>query len=93
VIVGTIVGLVAAAIMARVIESMVIGVSPFDLVSFGTAAGLMTACAAAAASQAATRARRVSPGWTPPHRVGSTRCPDAALASGEGEGARGTRSR
>jgi putative ABC transport system permease protein len=58
---GTAVGLIAAVLMSRLVDSFLIGVSRLDAVSFAGAAGLMLAGAAAAGLSAAWRIRGLSP--------------------------------
>jgi ABC-type antimicrobial peptide transport system permease subunit len=59
--IGVAVGLVAAAILARLVAAMLFGVTATDPVTFGGAALLVLGVAAAASLLAARRAARVEP--------------------------------
>jgi putative ABC transport system permease protein len=59
---GTGAGLLAAALLARFVASVLVGVSRFDPLSYAAAALLMLACAAAAGLVAAWGLRRITPG-------------------------------
>jgi ABC-type antimicrobial peptide transport system permease subunit len=58
---GTMVGVVVAAILVRLLQSVLFGVSPYDPVAFVAAPLLMLSIAAAAASLPTRRAIRVDP--------------------------------
>jgi predicted permease len=58
---GVAVGVVAAAALARLLHSLLYGVAPIDPPTFGVAAGVLVAAAAAAAWLPARRAARVDP--------------------------------
>ena len=58
---GLAVGAVAAALLARLAKSMLYGVAPLDLLSFGAAFGILVLAGAAAAVIPASRAARLDP--------------------------------
>jgi putative ABC transport system permease protein len=58
---GAMAGLIAAALLARFVASLLVGVSRLDPLTYGGVALLMTGCAAAAGFVAAWRVRRISP--------------------------------
>ena len=60
-VVGVILGLAGALAAARVVETMLFGVTPFDPASYGTTAGVLLAVAALACYLPARRAMRVDP--------------------------------
>jgi ABC-type antimicrobial peptide transport system permease subunit len=61
---GTLVGVVAAAILAGAMQSLVFGVPPRDALSFGGAAGVLLAVALVASYLPARRAASVDPAVT-----------------------------
>jgi ABC-type antimicrobial peptide transport system permease subunit len=58
---GAVVGLAAAAIVARVFVTALPGLSPLDPLTYASVALLMTTCAASAGLIAAWRLRAVAP--------------------------------
>ena len=60
-VIGVILGLAGALAAARVVETMLFGVTPFDPASYGTTAGVLLAVAALACYMPARRAMRVDP--------------------------------
>jgi predicted permease len=61
IVVGVVIGIVGAAATARVFQSVLFGVSPYDPVAFVAAPALMVAIAAAAAFVPTRQAMRVDP--------------------------------
>ena len=59
--VGLAVGLAGAAVATRALESMLVGVEPFDPLTYLSAAGLMLLTASAASIIPTVRATRVDP--------------------------------
>jgi putative ABC transport system permease protein len=62
--VGTLIGLIAAAVFSRSIATLLFGVQPLDPVTFASAAALLGITAAIAAAAPALRAARVDPAVT-----------------------------
>ena len=62
VVIGGACGLIAAAGVARFIASFLLGISPFDPVTYGLAGILMIGCAIAAGAVASWRLRHLTPG-------------------------------
>jgi len=60
-VIGVILGLAGALAAARVVETMLFGVTPFDPASYGTTAGVLLAVAALACYMPARRAMQVDP--------------------------------
>ncbi len=58
---GVVVGLAAAAVLTRYMQSLLVGVRPYDLTVFGTVAVLLVGVAAAACYLPARRATRIDP--------------------------------
>jgi putative ABC transport system permease protein len=59
--IGVVLGIIAALAVARLIESMLFGVTPFDAASYGVTAAALLAVAALACYVPARRAMRVDP--------------------------------
>ena len=59
--IGAVAGLVAAALLGRVLSSLLFSIDAFDPVSFGPATAVLMAAALVAVSRPARRATRVDP--------------------------------
>jgi putative ABC transport system permease protein len=60
-LVGIAIGIVLAAVVARLLKGLLLGVSPFDPLTYGTVAGLLVAICLLASFVPARRATSVDP--------------------------------